>query len=179
MRARRAGGVRWGILAAGMALVLPLLWILYSGFGKDPHALPDVMTGTPAPAFSLVTLDGEPVALEGLRGKPVVLNFWATWCAPCAQEHPVLLAGARRYQDKGVVFLGVLYGDTPEKARDFVARKGQAYPTLVDPEGRTAIDFGVAGVPETYFIDTQGNIARKIAGPVSMPVLMETVEGML
>ncbi len=127
-----------------------------------------------APGFALTTLDGETVDLASLAGKPLVLNFWATWCQPCALEHPNLLAGARR--NPGVVFLGVLYGDTPEKAKWYLERAGSAYPTLVDPGQRTAMDYGVGGVPETFFIDREGRIVNKLAQPLSAAELQRQVE---
>lgn len=173
----RRGAVNWKILLGGLILIAPLLWVLYSGFGKDPHALPSTMEGRPAPAFALVDLDGASVSLESLRGRPVVLNFWATWCAPCAVEHPVLLEGARAYAGD-VAFYGVLYGDKAEAARTFLAARGAAYPTLVDEDQSTAIDYGVAGVPETFFIDKEGKIAKKVSGPLSMATLVQTLESL-
>jgi len=142
--------------------------------GTDPHALPSVLEGRVAPGFALKTLEGEDVDLASLAGKPLVLNFWATWCQPCALEHPNLMAGARR--NPGVVFLGVLYGDTPEKAKRYLARAGSAYPTLVDPGQRTAMDYGVGGVPETFFIDRGGRIVKKLAQPLSAAELQRNVE---
>lgn len=168
--------MNWKVLGLGAALVTPLVWVLAQGFGRDPHALPDVMSGKQAPPFSLVTLDGDPVSLEALRGQPVVLNFWATWCGPCAQEHPYLLSAADAWKARGVVFLGVLYGDEPEKARAFLEKRGQAYPTLVDPDQHTAIDYGVAGVPETYFLDREGRIAYKATGPVTPDLVRSILE---
>lgn len=169
----------WLILPAGLLFLAPFLWVLWSGFGKDPHAVPDAMTGQAAPAFSTQTLDDEPLSLEDLKGRPIVLNFWSTWCVPCKVEHPVLQAGAATYGPQGVVFLGVLYGDEPNKASAFLKKNGSAFPTLVDPEGAMAVDYGVAGVPETFFIDAEGQIVLKVSGPVSHAVLVETVEGLL
>ena len=171
-------GPKWWILALGVALLAPLVWILHSGFGKDPHAVPDAMTGQVAPDFRLQSLDGDEVHLEDLRGFPVVLNFWSTWCGPCKIEHPVLQKGAESYGPQGVVFLGVLYGDEPAKARPFLKRYGSVYPTLIDPDGLTSVDYGVAGVSETYFIDKQGNIVHKASYPISWPELVQRLEGL-
>lgn len=171
--------MNWKILGAGALVVIPAVWFLGKGFGVDPRALPSVLEGKPAPGFSLTTLEGEATSLDALRGSPVVLNFWATWCVPCLQEHPLLLEGARRYQDRGVVFLGVLYGDEADKANAYLKKHGKAYPTLLDPAQRTAIDYGVGGVPETFFIDRQGQIVRKVSGPVSPDVLVTTLEALL
>ncbi|MCP4810789.1 MAG: TlpA family protein disulfide reductase [Proteobacteria bacterium] len=174
-----ASGPRLWILGLGLVLLIPMVWVLASGFGKDPHAVPDAMTGEVAPPFSLHTMDGELVTLKELEGRPVVLNFWSTWCVPCKIEHPVLQNGASTYGPRGVVFLGVLYGDTEAAARPFLKKNGSTYPTLLDPDGATAVDYGVAGVPETFFIDGDGMIVRKVAGPVSADVLITTLEGML
>ncbi len=105
------------------------------------------------------------MTLASLRGRPVVLNFWATWCVPCFEEHPVLVSTARSLGDR-VRFVGVIYEDSEEQVRGFLARQGSAYPSLMDPGSRTAIAFGVFGVPETYFIDAEGRIAAKHIGPL-------------
>lgn len=167
--------MNWKVLGAGFLVVAPLVVVLASGFGRDPKALPNVMEGREAPAFSLSDMDGQAVSLAGLRGRPVVINFWASWCTPCAYEHPELLAAAQRWEPKGVAFYGVVYGDTEEAARSFLKRRGSAYPNLLDLDQRVAIDYGVAGVPETYVIDGQGRIARKFVGPVSAAALAEVL----
>ncbi|MBW1877631.1 MAG: redoxin family protein, partial [Deltaproteobacteria bacterium] len=96
-------------------------------------------------------------------------NFWSTWCVPCKQEHPVLQSAATRYDE--VAFFGVLYSDEPVKAKAYLKRAGSTYQTLVDPGGKMAVDYGVAGVPETYFIDANGVITHKQVGPVSWDLL--------
>ncbi len=169
-----AEGMNWQVLGFGLAMIGALVFILSSGFGKDPHALPSVLEGRPAPAFELLDLAGEPVALEDLKGNPLVLNFWASWCGPCALEHPVLLEGARAYPE--AVFLGVVYGDTVEAAQTFLKNRGSGYPNLQDPEQRTAINYGVAGIPETFFIGRDGLVVHKVTGPVDRPSLVAAME---
>ena len=105
------------------------------------------------------------MTLASLRGRPAVINFWATWCVPCFQEHPLLVSAARSLGDR-VRFVGVIYEDSEQQVRGFLARQGSAYPSLVDPGSRTAIAFGVFGVPETYFLDAEGKIAAKHIGPL-------------
>ncbi len=167
MTARR--GVNMGVLVGGLAVVLPLVWLLRSGFGNDPHAVPSVLEHKPAPEFKLVDLQGKTWQLDELRGKPVVLNFWSTWCLPCKQEFPLFQQAALAYPD--VQFLGVLYNDDPAKAVSYLQRQGSTFDHLLDPDGRVAIDYGVAGVPETYFIDPKGVIVHKQIGPLSGPAM--------
>lgn len=171
--------MNWKILVPGLLLVVGLVALFASGFGRDPRALPTTLEGRPAPAFSLPTLEGERIALEDLRGHPVVVNFWATWCAPCIQDNQMLMQLARIYEPQGVVFLGVLYGDEPDRARRWVRRQESMYPTLVDEERRMIIDYAVGGVPETFVIDGQGRIAHKIVGVVRPAELRAVLEELL
>jgi cytochrome c biogenesis protein CcmG/thiol:disulfide interchange protein DsbE len=166
-------GVNWTVLVVGLAIVLPLVALFAVSFGNDPHAVPNMLEGQRAPSFQLVDLDGKPWSLEALRGKPVVLNFWSTWCGPCKQEHQILQDGARRHPE--VTFLGVVYNDEPDACRRYLEKAGTSYAHLVDADGRVAIDYGVAGVPETYFIDATGTIAHKQVGPVNGPILEQLV----
>jgi cytochrome c biogenesis protein CcmG/thiol:disulfide interchange protein DsbE len=95
----------------------------------------------------------------------VVLNFWATWCVPCYQEHPVLAAGASRYPD--VAFVGVVYEDEEARVERYLREQGGSYPSLMDDGGKTAIAYGVYGVPETFFIAPDGTIVEKHTGPLT------------
>jgi cytochrome c biogenesis protein CcmG/thiol:disulfide interchange protein DsbE len=168
--ASRRSGVNKRVLLAGLAVVVPLLAVLLLNLGRDPHAVRSPLVGRPAPPFAMVPVGGGvPVSLESLRGRPVVLNFWATWCVPCFQEHPVLNRTAAARRD--VAFYGVVYQDEEQRVADFLGRQGSAYPTLVDPGSRAAIAYGVAGVPETYFIDKTGTIVDKFTGPLSQDLL--------
>lgn len=158
-----------GILAAGALVVLPLLGLLGASFGRDPRAVPSMMEHAPAPTFALADLDGKTWNLADLRGKKVVLNFWSTWCQPCKLEHPLLLRAQKLWPD--VQFLGVIYADDAAKIGAYLDREGKAYPHLVDPGGRVAIDYGVAGVPETFFIGEDGQVLHKQSGLVNAPLL--------
>jgi cytochrome c biogenesis protein CcmG/thiol:disulfide interchange protein DsbE len=161
------------VLVAGLAVVIPLLAILLLNIGRDPHALASPMIGRTAPVFTLPPVDGgTPVSLAALRGKPVVINFWATWCVPCYEEHAVLAAAAREQGDR-VTFVGVIYEDEAGRVNEFLARQGRAYPSLMDEDGKAAMSYGVYGVPETFFVDAQGKIASKYTGPVTPEVLAE------
>lgn len=158
--------MNWKVLVAGIVVTTPLVWVLASGFGHDPHAIPTVTIGAQASDFDLVDLSGQRVHLSDLRGKPVVVNFWATWCRPCVAEHEALQTAARRHEGRAA-FLGILYGDEPARAEEWLARSGSVYPTLVDPMQHSIVDYGVAGVPETFFIDGEGVIRHKVSGAVS------------
>ena len=162
--------MNWKILIGGGVVLAPLFWVLAQGFGVDPHAVPFALGGEPAPEFELATLTGEKVRLSDYRGKPVVINFWSTWCEPCKAEHDLLQQGSAFYGED-VVFLGVLYQDTPEAASAYLSERSNRFPHLLDPETRVGMDFGVSGVPESFFIDAKGRIRHKEAGVVSGSLL--------
>ena len=152
------------------ALAVPLLVALLSGFGRDPHAVPSMFVGKPAPSFALQTLQGQQVALADGTRLPVLLNFWATWCYPCQAEHDLLQETAAALAGRARV-LGIVYNDSPEAVADYVAKHGAAYPQLIDPNSRVAIDYGVAGVPESFIIDGNGIIVHKQAGVMRPEIL--------
>jgi cytochrome c biogenesis protein CcmG/thiol:disulfide interchange protein DsbE len=164
------------VLLAGLVVVLPLLAVLLTNLGRDPHLIRSPLVGRDAPRFALVPVGGgAPLSLESLRGKPVVVNFWATWCMPCLEEHAALVAGARRYSP-AVQFLGIVYEDEEGKVASFLRQRGTAYPSLMDEGGRTAIAYGVGGVPETYFIDAAGKVVSKWNGPLTADALASLVQ---
>jgi cytochrome c biogenesis protein CcmG/thiol:disulfide interchange protein DsbE len=170
---------RWVLIGVFVAVCGLLVGVFGLAFGRNPRDVPFGMKGKPAPAFTLrdLTTD-EPVSLSDFAGKPVVINFWASWCGPCKQEHPNLEWAARAYRDQ-VVFLGMIFEDTPENARGFLARHGAGYPHLIDPNSLTAVKYGAAGVPETYFITREGAILDKYAGPIPRGVLAERLQQLL
>jgi len=155
-------------------IVVPLLVLVARQFGTDPHAVPFALDGKPAPSFALQTLDGKILTLTDLLGTPTIINFWSTWCVPCKLEHDVLQMGSRSYGDK-VRFLGVIYQDDPDAARSYLTTRANYYTQLVDPDSTLAIQYGVSGVPESYFIDAQGIVRHKQVGPVSPQVLGEQI----
>lgn len=160
---------------------LPVVALLGYGMTRDPTEIPSPLPGKPAPEFALPVLDGvHEVRLADLRGEIVVLNFWASWCLACRDEHDDLSRAAEKYADSGVRFFGVLYNDTPENARRWIDEMGgQSYPTLLDRGSRVAISYGLYGVPETFVIDQEGAVVHKQIGPVTAGLLMELIEPLL
>lgn len=161
-------------------VVIAILGLLYYGLTSQR-----LQTGiaprpnAPAPDFTLSTFDGKTVHLADLRGKSVVLNFWASWCGPCADEQPVLNDVAKRYESQGVVVIGVNVQDKQTDASAFMSRHGVAYPVVVDPNGAVYINYGVVAVPETYLITREGTISQKFAKPVSSDELVPAIEQMI
>jgi len=166
------------VLVVGTLIVVPLLIFLALSFGKDPRAIESPLLDAPAPGFALRDLDGQPVSLDELSGQPVMINFWATWCQPCIVEHPVLQAAAKRYEGRAH-FIGIVYQDDADLIRGFVARRGDWGSTLLDPDGETAIAYGVYGAPETFFIDAGGTVVRKVTGAMRADFLSGILEGLL
>lgn len=170
---------RWMVTAVALGVSVGLLFILAKGFGRNPHAVPFALVGKPAPAFTLRRLDtGAPFSFEQMRGRPAVINFWASWCGPCLAEHPVLHWAAQRFGTR-VQFVGIVFEDTEANAAGFLRQHGIPFPQLVDPESRTAVSYGVAGVPETYFIDADGNIHGKHVGPITQEAFITEVKSIL
>ena len=164
-----SGRVRLVALAAAVAVVLALFgllaWKVTQGESEVTAEL--ARGGSPeAPAFTLERLDGEgELSLESLRGRPVVLNFWASWCGPCKDEAPLLEEASKRWAGK-VAFVGIDVKDFRGDARKFLDRYGVTYPNVYDGKGSTIGRYGVTGYPETYFIDADGRVRYRIAGPV-------------
>ncbi len=161
-----------------LVLIVGVVWFLAKGFGTDPHAVPSVLEKRPAPVFTLQSLDGKTVSLESLRGKPVLVNFWASWCVPCNAEHQSLQAAARYYGDRAQ-FVGIVYQDSRENAAAYLQQHGNSLPQLLDPDTKVAIDYGVAGVPETFFIDPQGIIRYKVSSALSFQEIQARMDSML
>ncbi|SIT84704.1 DsbE family thiol:disulfide interchange protein [Pontibaca methylaminivorans] len=145
---------------------------------EDPEALPSARLNQPAPAVQVEAMQGEPGFTDAdLRdGQVKLVNFWASWCAPCRVEHPNLTALAQ----EGIPVLGVNYKDKPENARAFLDELGNPYAALgADRSGRMALDWGVYGVPETYVIGADGTVLMRFAGPVTQRVIDEKFRPLL
>ena len=169
----------WKKLSVPLA-ILPLLLLLAYGFKTNPKDVPSPLVGRLAPPFSLSVFEGESTGLEKLRGHPVVLNFWASWCFPaCYEEAPALEAAWQSYRDRGVMVLGVDIQDRDADGKAFIERFKLSFPNGPDPQGKLSIDYGVYGVPETFFIGKDSKIHYKHVGALTQQVLRAKIEEML
>lgn len=132
-----------------------------------------------APNFALQLPDGGVLALEDLRNKVVMLDFWASWCQPCRDEAPALAQVYREYRERDVEFVGINLWDNPGDAELFLQQEGHEYPNGIDAEGKIAISYGVRGIPEKFFISRDGVIARKFTGPMNPDLLRQILDALL
>ncbi len=156
------------IIPLGLFAVLGAF--LFKGLYRDPSFVPSPLIGKPAPAFSLPSLQDPafPVVSSELRGKPWVLNVWGTWCGGCRAEHPVLLEIA---QQKRVPIIGLNWRDDSVQAQGWLRDLGNPYSAVaVDQEGKTAIDWGVYGAPETFLVGADGKVLYKHIAPMTLDV---------
>ena len=154
------------ILIVGMVLLVILIGV----FAVNLQRYESVdLQSRPAPDFTLALYDRygtEPVALADLRGQPVVVNFWASWCTECYREAALLEEAYKDYKDQGVVFLGVAHLDTEKDALAYLDKYGVTYPSGPDLGDKISQNYGITGVPETFLIDREGNITHVQIGPV-------------
>jgi len=170
-------------VAVGLVIIVIVFGAVFaSRFGRDPDLVASPLIGQSAPDLSLPLLEttGD-VALGDLEGDIVVVNFWASWCTGCRVEHDALLAAAAAYRDAGVSFLGILHQDRVGTGVDFLDEfgRGEPYRYVVDEGSRAGIEFGVLGLPTTFFLDRAGTIVGQVNGPVSLDVLVRTIEAIL
>lgn len=162
-----------------LAVFLGVAIFLAVGLGLNPREVPSPLIGKPAPGFTLPRLDdaGQSIRREDLLGQVWMLNVWASWCAPCREEHPLVIDIVKR---KLVPVYGLNYKDKRQAATSWLASMGDPYQaTMFDADGRVGIDFGVYGVPETFIIDRQGVIRMKHVGPLTPDVVRTRIEPLL
>ncbi|MCC7367638.1 MAG: TlpA family protein disulfide reductase [Chloroflexi bacterium] len=174
-----AGSARIIALVVGVAIV-SLIGLMVWGIGKRAQGTTGAVpvTTRPAPTFSLPLFEGGDFSLGAQRGKPVLINFWASWCIPCEDEAAALEAASRTYQDR-VVFIGVNVQDTDPLARGFLKRFGVSYPNGRDVSGSISVEYGMSGVPETYFVDRSGMLVRKWQGPLDEARIRQFLDPLL
>lgn len=182
--------MNWKRAALATLAAAPVLALFAFGFTRNPSEIPSPLPGRPAPPFELpVFAAGEPplarevgdtLKLGDLAGKVVVVNFWASWCLACRDEHVALSETAREYADKPAQFIGVLYHDRPANGLRWIeSMGGQSYPSVTDERSRMAIDYGLYGVPETFIVDPGGRIAYKHIGPITANVLKFWIDSLV
>lgn len=177
--APRATASRGRIIALIVGLVVIGSLLLVSLLGLRQANTPRPEVGRPAPAFSVPLFDGGDMALADLKGKPVVVNFWASWCIPCIDEAPELEKTWQAYKGKGVTFLGIDYVDTEPKAREFMQKHGITYPNGPDLGSRTSYEYRIKGVPETFVIDKDGIVRFVKIGPTTAGELRSVLDPLL
>ena len=163
------------VVAASLALVA-----CTRGAATDPSGTGLRAVSEPLPLLQGEDLHGQPISSADFRGHVLVVNAWATWCDPCQQEQPDLVAAANRYRDRGVRFLGINHMDQTAAATDWVRRFDVPYPSLYDPAGKFAADLDYYGLPDTYVVDPSGTIRYIIGpGPATATQLSTAIDGVL
>lgn len=176
-----------GVVLVGVLAVFGVRVAGNAGPSGDPAGTPGILTTgqeavgqvRPAPDFDVTLFSGQTRRLSELRGRPVVVNFWASWCPPCRDEAPIFERVWRDYQGKGVEFIGLDIWDTETEAKKFLERYSLTYPNAPDPRGKTAVEYGVFGIPETFFVDREGQIVRRWNGPLNEDKLRAFIEEIL
>lgn len=162
---------RTAVLAAGVTAVLALgfVWVLGTSEPGTDREAQSPLLGKVAPPLAGTTLDGGQFDIADHRGQWVVVNVFATWCGPCRQEHPELVAFDEKHREaRDVALVSVLFDDRPSTARRFFERNGGEWPVVVDADARIATDYGVAQVPETYVVAPDGQVVAKLLGGVTL-----------
>lgn len=178
------GIVSFAVTVLAIASLLALLWVRLAAANhvmqSQPPASP--LVGRHAPDFTVTLYGaaGQKIHLADLRGKAVVVNFWASWCGPCQEETPILQAAWQKHRGDDIVFIGVDYQDKPDAALAFLKQYGVTYPTGPDdPNGAISIAYGVTGAPETAFIDRSGVVAQKVGGALDDATLESAIQRVL
>ncbi|MFP5321366.1 MAG: TlpA family protein disulfide reductase [Acidimicrobiia bacterium] len=172
---------RIGPWIAGAVLVVLAGFVAVLATGGDDRGVRSTLIGLPAPGIAGETIDGGSYDLAEQRGEYVVVNFFATWCVPCIREHPELVEFDERHRAAGdASVVSVVFDSRPAQVLEFFERNGGEWPVVVDPDGRTALDYGVSGVPESYLLAPDGTVLVKIEGGVTadeLDRLLRQVQG--
>ena len=159
-------------------LIIALLaYTLWNGLsGKGGIETPSQLVGQPAPEFTLESFTGQKVSLSDFRGKTLLVNFWASWCHPCREEAPALEKAYMSLSHKQVEFIGINVLDDRKSAEEYIKSFGGTFVNIYDPENSIHLDYGVAGVPETFFVNPEGIITGKHRGPLTEKMIMHYIE---
>jgi cytochrome c biogenesis protein CcmG, thiol:disulfide interchange protein DsbE len=179
-RRRPALVVGAAILVAGLAVV-GLAWLLTQGLIRPERIVVErsPLLDRPAPAFALQSLDGGTVRLADYRGRPVIVNFWASWCVPCREEFPLFRDARGRYSGEGLEILGIVHDDGPAEALAFAQALGADWPLLLDPDDIAWRAYGGVFLPVTYYIDRDGIVRAVSYGPPPRAVFDEQIQKIL
>ncbi|MCL1600923.1 MAG: redoxin domain-containing protein [Actinomycetia bacterium] len=168
----------WVAVAGGFVFVV--VAVIFAGrFGSDPSISSSPLIGKPVPTSEIALMDGTgDVSVEDFDGDIRVVNYWASWCLGCRTEHAALLSAASDYADFDVTFIAINYQDSPSNAEAFLDELGRSPVTIytVDEDSRTAFQWGVLGLPETFFVDRDGIVVGKVSGPVTLGLLTQTID---
>ena len=162
----------WLVVSAVLPLIVVAGWagVLMA---RNSVASGGAHIGQAAPNFALADLDGNPVRLSDLRGRPVIVNFWASWCGPCVEEFPMLRQAVHQHAADNVAVVGIVFRDNSEAARRFMQRMGAGWPAAMDPGEQVAQAFGIFGPPETFFIDADGVVRGRQIGQLTSQADLE------
>ncbi len=171
----------WVVAVAGLVVVV--LGVVFSSrFGTDPQLTASPLIGEPVPQITLPYLEfDDEVSLADLEGDIAVINFWASWCLSCRVEHEALLEAAAAYEEFDVTFVGIQVQDRVDDGIEFLSElgRGEPYVYAVDDRSRASLEFGLLGVPETFFVDRDGTIVGKVSGPVNRQLISETLDAII
>ena len=174
----RGSRMVWVVIAAGLVFVV--IAVIFAGrFGTDPGISSSPLIGQQAPSSPIALMDGSgSISVDDFTGDIRVVNYWASWCLGCRTEHGALTQAAEDYADSGVTFIAINYQDSPSNAAAFLDELGTSSVTVytVDEGSRTAFQWGVLGLPETFFVDRAGIVVGKVSGPVSYGLLSRTID---
>lgn len=173
-------GTRLPLAYLVVAAVLPIVLLaIYAAVFLVPGAPSGARIGRPAPSFALADLDGNPIRLSDLAGRPVILNFWASWCGPCVEEFPLLERAQKEHAADGLAVIGVVFQDRSEAARQFMQRMNASWPAAMDPGGSVSTAYGVLAPPTTFFIARDGTVVDLQVGQLSRDTLERQVAATL
>jgi cytochrome c biogenesis protein CcmG/thiol:disulfide interchange protein DsbE len=179
-QARSPRSLRWALMLVLVVAAAIVAVVLSASFGRDPTVVQSVLLDRPAPPLEGAALGGDRFDLRDHRGKVVLVNVWASWCVPCRQEYPVLEEADRELGTRGLRVVGINTQDSEAEAQAFLDELGgENFLSVVDPDGRIAVEWGTFGVPETFVVDRDGRLRAKVVGAVTREWIVSNVVPLL